>query len=125
MSGARPLYLSCGFILEEGFKTDLLVQVVQSMKRVATISGVQIVTGDTKVVEKGKGDGLFINTSGIGVIEHDLKIEPTSIQPGDAILLSGDIGRHGMAISQPAKGCNLKPLFRVTARLSIPSLRPS
>ena len=104
MSGARPLYLSCGFIMEEGFKTDLLVQIVQSMKRAASISGVQIVTGDTKVVEKGKGDGLFINTAGIGVIEHDLKIEPASIRPGDAILLSGDVGRHGMAILSAREG---------------------
>ncbi len=98
MCGAKPLFLSVGMILEEGFSMETLWEVVQSMKVSADQAGVQIVTGDTKVVEKGKGDGIFINTSGIGVIEHETVISPSSIQPGDKIVLSGDIGRHGMAI---------------------------
>lgn len=125
MSGARPLYLSCGFILEEGFKTDLLVRIVQAMKNTATECGVQIVTGDTKVVEKGKGDGLFINTAGIGIIEHELKIEPNSIRPGDVILLTGDIGRHGTAILSAREGLEFEsaiqsdcaPLYPIVAKL--------
>src|ERR1035438_6677270 len=98
MSGARPLFLSCGFIIEEGLPMDTLWRVVCSMRDAAKKCGVQIVTGDTKVVDKGKGDNLFINTSGIGIIETPLAITPASVQPGDAILVSGDLGRHGMAI---------------------------
>lgn len=104
MCGARPLYLTAGFILEEGLPMETLWQVVQSMQRAAAASGVQIVTGDTKVVDRGKGDGVFINTAGVGVIEHDLQINPTSVQAGDAILLSGDIGRHGIAIMAVREG---------------------
>lgn len=104
MCGARPLYLSAGFIIEEGLPMETLWRVVQSMKRAAELAGVAIVTGDTKVVDKGKGDGLFINTSGVGVIEHDLIIAPGSAQPGDAILLSGDIGRHGITIMSEREG---------------------
>lgn len=98
MCGAKPLYLSTGFIIEEGFPVDTLWQVTQSMKAAAEAAGVQIVTGDTKVVDRGKGDGVFINTAGIGIIEHKLKIEPKSICAGDAIILNGDIGRHGITI---------------------------
>ncbi len=98
MCGARPLYLSCGFIMEEGLPMDTLWRVVQSMKNAAARAGVQLVTGDTKVVDKGKGDGIFINTAGIGVIEHALTIAPVSVREGDAVLVSGDIGRHGIAI---------------------------
>jgi hydrogenase expression/formation protein HypE len=98
MCGARPLYLSAGFIIEEGFSMQTLWRVVQSMGRAAAAAGVQLVTGDTKVVDKGKGDGLFINTAGIGVVEHALTIAPASVRPGDAVLVSGDLGRHGMAI---------------------------
>jgi len=98
MSGARPLYLSAGFIIEEGLEMEVLWRVANSMRQAADEAGVRIVTGDTKVVERGKGDGIFINTSGIGVIEHDLSIEPMSIRAGDAILVNGDLGRHGMAI---------------------------
>src|SRR5256885_14037650 len=74
------------------------------MRRAADEAGVQIVTGYTKVVDKGKGDGIFINTAGVGVIEHDLKIGPDSVRPGDAVLLNGDIGRHGMAIMAAREG---------------------
>jgi len=104
MSGARPLYLSCAFIIEEGLPMETLWRVVCSMRDAAQSCGVQIVTGDTKVVDKGKGDGLFINTTGIGVIEHALTIAPQSVQPGDAVLVSGDLGRHGMAIMAVREG---------------------
>ncbi len=104
MSGARPLYLTSAFIIEEGLPMETLWRVVCSMRDAAKICGVQIVTGDTKVVDKGKGDGLFINTTGIGVIEHEQRILPQNVQSGDAILVSGDLGRHGMAIMAVREG---------------------
>jgi hydrogenase expression/formation protein HypE len=104
MSGARPLYLSCAFIIEEGLPMETLWCVVVSMRDAAQRCGVQIVTGDTKVVDQGKGDGLYLNTTGIGVIEHDLNITPASVQPGDAVIVSGDLGRHGMAIMAVREG---------------------
>jgi hydrogenase expression/formation protein HypE len=104
MSGARPLYLSCGFIIEEGLPMETLVRVVNSMRDAAQKCGVAIVTGDTKVVDKGKGDGLYINTTGIGIIEHEQTILPQNVQPGDAVLVSGDLGRHGMAIMTVREG---------------------
>ncbi|HEU6449460.1 MAG TPA: hydrogenase expression/formation protein HypE [Verrucomicrobiae bacterium] len=104
MSGARPLYLSCGFIIEEGLPMETLWRIVCSMRDAAKKCGVQIVTGDTKVVDKGKGDGVFINTTGIGIIEHGQNILPQTVQAGDAILISGDVGRHGMAIMAVREG---------------------
>ncbi len=104
MSGARPLYLSAGFIIEEGLPMETLWRVVSSMQNAARQAGVEIITGDTKVVDKGKGDGVFINTAGIGVIEHSLQIAPQSVRAGDAILLNGDVGRHGMAIMAVREG---------------------
>lgn len=104
MSGARPLYLSCGLILEEGLPLDTLQRVVQSMREAADEVGVQIVTGDTKVVDRGKADQLFINTSGIGVVPLGITVHPSRVQPGDQILLSGDIGRHGIAIMSHREG---------------------
>jgi hydrogenase expression/formation protein HypE len=104
MSGARPLYLTCGFIIEEGLPMETLWRVVCSMRDAAKNCGVQIVTGDTKVVDKGKGDGLFINTAGLGVIEHSLDIAPQNVRPGDTVLVSGDLGRHGMAIMAVREG---------------------
>jgi len=104
MCGARPVYLSCGFILEEGLPMETLWAVVQSMKQCAEAAGVQLVTGDTKVVDRGKGDGIFINTAGVGIIEHDLTIAPASVRAGDAVILSGDIGRHGIAIMAVREG---------------------
>jgi len=104
MCGARPLWLSAAFILEEGFPIATLERVAAAMAAAAGAAGVGIVTGDTKVVERGKGDGLYVATSGVGVIEHGLSIGPASIRPGDAILLSGDIGRHGMAILATREG---------------------
>ncbi|MBB5210418.1 hydrogenase expression/formation protein HypE [Microbulbifer hydrolyticus] len=104
MSGARPLYLSCSLILEEGLPMETLDRVMASMGEAAAEVGVALVTGDTKVVERGKGDGLYINTSGIGMLEQPLQIGPGQIQPGDRILLSGDIGRHGMTIMATREG---------------------
>jgi hydrogenase expression/formation protein HypE len=98
MAGARPLYLSVGFILEEGLSIETLWQVALSIQQAAETAKVKIVTGDTKVVDRGKGDGIFINTTGIGVIEHSQIIAPQSVQPGDLILLNGDLARHGIAI---------------------------
>ena len=139
MCGARPLYLSAGFILEEGLAMETLRTVVNSMQHAAAKANVKLVTGDTKVVDKGKGDGIFINTSGIGVIEEfpgltktvrpgaspvqvaqqgvphvspplrnvgvrDVMIGPASVQPGDAVIVSGDLGRHGIAILSVREG---------------------
>jgi hydrogenase expression/formation protein HypE len=104
MSGARPLYLSCAFIIEEGLPMETLWGVVCSMRDAAKKCGVQIITGDTKVVDKGKGDGLFINTTGIGIIEHKQKILPQNVRASDAVIVSGDLGRHGMAIMAVREG---------------------
>ena len=104
MSGARPLYLSSAFILEEGLPMETLWRVVCSLRDAARRCGVQIITGDTKVVDKGKGDGLFINTAGIGIVEHEQKIAPQNVRPGDGVLVSGDLGRHGMAIMAVREG---------------------
>ncbi len=154
MCGARPLYLSAGFILEEGLEMETLRTVVKSMREAAAKAGVQLVTGDTKVVDKGKGDGIFINTSGIGVIEvrpglatparpgappvtqegvtangvphvspplRDVGIGPpligpASVQPGDAVIVSGDLGRHGIAILSVREGLAFEsPILSDTA----------
>ncbi|HSQ18872.1 MAG TPA: hydrogenase expression/formation protein HypE, partial [Blastocatellia bacterium] len=106
MCGARPLYLSAGFILEEGLEMNTLRTVVSSMQQAAAKANVKLVTGDTKVVDKGKGDGIFVNTSGIGVIEASVKktIGPASVQPGDVVIVSGDLGRHGIAILSVREG---------------------
>jgi len=98
VSGASPLYLSAGFILEEGFPVADLSRIVASMQAAARQAGVQIVTGDTKVVEKGKADGCYINTAGVGVIERDTTLGVAQARPGDAILVSGPIGDHGVTI---------------------------
>jgi hydrogenase expression/formation protein HypE len=98
VSGATPLYLSAGFILEEGFPVADLTRIVASMKAAAETAGVQVVTGDTKVVQKGKADGCYINTAGIGVIEHEVSLGVANAQPGDVILVSGPIGEHGVTI---------------------------
>jgi hydrogenase expression/formation protein HypE len=104
MSGAVPKYLSLGLIIEEGFPMEDLWQIVVSLKNAANEAGVKIVTGDTKVVDNGKGDGIFINTSGIGLIEHSLDISPKNIHPGDVIIINGDVGRHGIAIMAEREG---------------------
>ena len=98
MSGARPLYLSAGFILEEGFAIEDLKRILESMRAAATEAGVEVVTGDTKVVQKGSADKIFINTAGIGIIERPLHISATRAQPGDKVILSGTLGDHGTTI---------------------------
>ena len=104
MCGARPLWLSAAFILEEGLPMETLWRVVQSMKAAAEEARVELVTGDTKVVDRGKGDGIFITTAGIGILHHSLVIAPSSVQTGDTVILSGEIGRHGMAIMAAREG---------------------
>lgn len=104
MCGARPLYLSVGFILEEGLPLDRLRRVVASMRSAAVAAGVRLVTGDTKVVDRGKADGMFVNTAGIGQIVAPVPIGPANVRPGDAVILSGDIGRHGIAVMAAREG---------------------
>ena len=104
MGGARPLCLSAAFIIEEGLPIETLQRVVASLHRAAAEVGVEIVTGDTKVVEKGSGDELFINTSGIGVVPEGLNLSADLAQPGDRVLLSGSIGEHGIAIIAQREG---------------------
>ena len=98
VSGATPLYLSAGFVLEEGFPVADLTTIVASMTAAAAAAGVQIVTGDTKVVERGKADGCYINTAGVGVVEHDLALGAATARPGDAVIVSGPVGDHGVTI---------------------------
>lgn len=104
MGGAQPLFLSAAFIIEEGLAMDVLRRVVASMQRAAQAAGVQVITGDTKVVEKGKGDGLFINTTGIGLVPPDIEMSADQARPGDKVLLSGSIGDHGIAILAQREG---------------------
>ncbi|HEY6494602.1 MAG TPA: hydrogenase expression/formation protein HypE [Trebonia sp.] len=98
MTGATPLYLTAGFILEEGFPVDDLTRIVTSMAKAAASARVQIVTGDTKVVERGKADGCYINTAGVGLIEPDVNLGVANARPGDVIMVSGPIGDHGVTI---------------------------
>jgi hydrogenase expression/formation protein HypE len=104
MSGARPAWLSASFILEEGLPMEALWRVVSSMAAAARECGVAIVTGDTKVVDRGKGDGVFISTAGVGWVDHDRTIAPGQVREGDAVIVSGDLGRHGMAIMAVREG---------------------
>lgn len=104
MAGADPLYLSCGFVLEEGLELALLDRVVGSMARAAREAGVPLVTGDTKVVERGKADGLYLNTTGVGLIDPAFRPRPDRARPGDAVLVSGPLGRHGIAIMAVREG---------------------
>jgi hydrogenase expression/formation protein HypE len=104
MAGAVPRWLSAGFVLEEGLSLEVLGRIVHSMGEAAGAAGVEIVTGDTKVVDRGKGDGVFINTAGIGLVPPGVRISPARVVPGDAILLSGDLGRHGIAILSVREG---------------------
>lgn len=124
MCGARPLYLSAGFILEEGLPMETLWRVIQSMQAAAQAAGVQIVTGDTKVVDRGKGDGMYINTAGIGVCEHNRDLAPSSVRPGDLVIINGDIGRHGMAIMAAREGLAFETTIESDcAPLAAPVLR--
>ena len=112
MCGARPLYLSAGFILEEGLPMETLQAVVASMREASRRAGVTLIAGDTKVVDKGKGDGMFITTAGIGVVETELAISPASVQAGDAIVVSGDLGTHGIAVLSVREGLEFEAPIR-------------
>jgi hydrogenase expression/formation protein HypE len=126
MAGARPLYLSASFILEEGFPLRDLARIVASMARASKEAGVPVITGDTKVVERGKGDGVFISTAGIGVIPEQV-VGPSGDRagPGDVVLVSGTMGDHGVAILSSRKGIAFEtttrsdsaPLHRLVARM--------
>jgi hydrogenase expression/formation protein HypE len=112
MSGATPLFLSAGFVLEEGLPLDTLRRVVMSMKAAAAEAGVRIVTGDTKVVDRGKADRMFINTAGIGRVPQGVELCPRRVEIGDVVLVSGDLGRHGMAIMSVREGLNFETALK-------------
>ena len=112
MAGARPLYLTSGFILEEGYPLADLKRIVESMAAAAREAGVPIVTGDTKVVEKGKGDGVFINTTGVGVVPDGIDVSGDRARPGDAILVSGTMGDHGVAIMSLRENLSFETTIR-------------
>ena len=104
MCGATPLYLSCSFIIEEGFSLSLLEKIVLSMKKASAIAKVDIVTGDTKVVNKGAADKIFINTSGVGIVEEEVNISGNNAKVGDVIMINGPIGSHGIAVLSEREG---------------------
>jgi hydrogenase expression/formation protein HypE len=104
MSGAEPLHLSAGFIIEEGLPMETLAHIAASLAAACRVAGVKLVAGDTKVVNKGHGDGLYINTTGVGVVPHGVDIAPDRAAPGDAVILSGTVGDHGMAIMSVREG---------------------
>ena len=103
-SGARPLYLSCAFVLEEGFPMDDLRRICQTMAETATEAGVRLVTGDTKVVNRGHGDGIYINTSGVGLLSPGIELGGAQCRPGDKVLVSGTLGDHGITIMSCREG---------------------
>ncbi len=109
VSGAEPLYLTAGFVIEEGFPLADLKTIVASMTAAAAKAGVKIVAGDTKVVNKGKADGIFINTSGIGIVQEGRQISAANIKPGDAVVISGEIGSHGVAVMAERNGLTFDP----------------
>lgn len=104
MSGARPLFMSAGFILEEGLPLEQLAAIARSMGQAARRAGVALVTGDTKVVDCGHGDGVYINTSGFGIVPDSVRIGPAMARPGDAVIVSGEIGAHGIAVLSVREG---------------------
>jgi len=108
MSGAKPLYLTCSLIIEEGFAIEDLKRILQSMQQTAAQAGVLIVTGDTKTVDNGKGDGLYINTAGIGIVDDNVNVNPAHIQTGDCIILNSDLARHGLAVMLEREGLNFE-----------------
>lgn len=108
MGGARPLYLSAAFVLEEGLKIEELARVVESMRRAAAEAGVQLVTGDTKVVDRGKGDKVFITTTGLGIVERPIALSAARARPGDKVIVSGTIGDHGTAILSCREGLDFE-----------------
>ncbi|MFR9755797.1 hydrogenase expression/formation protein HypE [Streptomyces sp. TR06-5] len=104
MSGARPAYLSCGFVLEEGVETSVVGRVAEALGTAARTAGVEVATGDTKVVESGRGDGIYVNTSGIGLVPEGVDIRPQRAEPGDVVIVSGPIGLHGIAVLSLREG---------------------
>jgi hydrogenase expression/formation protein HypE len=130
MTGAQPLFLSAGFILEEGLPMETLGQITATFAAAADNTGVQVVTGDTKVVNKGHGDGLYINTTGIGLIPPGVQIAPGNAQVGDAVIVSGTVGDHGMAIMSVREGLEFEtqilsdtaPLHELVATILAASL---
>lgn len=104
MAGARPLYLSAGFIPEEGLPFEELQRVAASMREAADACGVKLCTGDTKVVDRGMADGLFVNAAGIGLVPEGVVVRPGHVRPGDAVVLSDDVGRHGIAVLSVREG---------------------
>jgi hydrogenase expression/formation protein HypE len=116
VAGAEPLFLTAGFIIEEGFPLSDLKKIIASMAAAAKLAGVLIVAGDTKVVNKGKADGLFINTSGLGVLPEGVEISPSRIQKGDKVIISGDIGNHGVAIIAERNGLTFDPPVQTDSR---------
>lgn len=117
MMGARPLWLSCALIIEEGFSRSQLATILNDMRQAADAAGVRIVTGDTKVVPRGKADRIFITTSGVGVLEHDLAIHGAAARPGDVIILSGSMGDHGIAVMAAREGLPVEGLTSDSAPL--------
>ena len=109
MAGAKPLYLTSGFIIEEGFPFDHLKKILDSMQDVSRKIGVKIIAGDTKVVEKGNGDGIFINTAGVGIVEEGVDMSPRNIRPGDKVIMSGSIGNHGISVMAQRSGISFEP----------------
>lgn len=112
MTGATPLYVSVAMILEEGMPIDELAALTQSLAKAAEQAGVQLVTGDTKVVDRGHGDGVYINTTGLGIIRDGVDIRPQNVRPGDAILVNGTIGDHGMAIMSVREGLEFETTIK-------------
>ena len=111
MMGARPLYLTCAFILEEGLEIELLRRIASAMARAASEAGVAIVAGDTKVVDRGHGDGVFITTTGIGVLAEEMTLAPQQARPGDVLLVSGQLGTHGIAIMSVREGLQFETVI--------------
>jgi hydrogenase expression/formation protein HypE len=121
MAGARARYLTLGVIAEEGLSMTSLWREVQAIQAAASAAGVRIVTGDIKVVERGKGDQLYLNTAGVGFVTHGVTISPSEIRPGDSVLISGDVGRHGVAVMVAREGLSLEePLLSDCAPLVAP-----
>jgi hydrogenase expression/formation protein HypE len=116
VAGAVPLFLTVGFIIEEGFPLSDLKKIITSMAAAARLAGVRIVAGDTKVVNKGKADGVFINTSGLGVLYEGVEISPSRIRAGDKVLISGEIGNHGVAIIAERNGLTFDPPVQTDSR---------
>ena len=123
MGGARPLYLSLGFILEEGLAVDDLARVVASIQRAAREAGVAVVAGDTKVVERGKGDGVYVTSAGVGVVIARRPVTPAAVRPGDAVLVSGSVGQHGVAVMAVRDGLRFtSPILSDCASVAGPAL---